>query len=592
MARASLNFNEEALDTSSVLYDLYSRLYDGMMLANQTTPPDYTTDPPVNELGEVDIAAINEGLAAYSLILTKNSAYLFANAIVNAIGAGGSGGGQGGGLGYISRSGDSMTGQLNSLYGFTAGFDNNIILEVDRNTDGDNFAYIYGNLNAESITAEGKLVLEPTVGLYFGSTQLLYVDSESGKLHINWSDIKLSGSIDLDQITIGEIRIVPEGIFIGEDEFWHSGNSNLSTVDWNMRNSHIYGDLLVDGVCAINGELSAIRGFGVGAEGVVLIASQYNEGVDGRPYIRMSSDLDIVSGYGVKFQGKYIIRVRSGAENVVSFSAPGKVLNFGDSDGTTATTRISLQSDIYNSANSYRMVSVYGDGNFPNSLSAGCGNSGVTVLQTYYVSPTDMGIVFQKNIRLGNIEGPLITNDNNRLCFSEKYVYVDNGGQQHFKYVPFTIGLAGTTSLLRNLSINNSASLHFDTEAEFFVFDKPIESAIFSIKSENYKTRLIENALFFDDGIWIEGVTGGMSIHGNAQFSDSISSLLYSSGFAGSGWGVNRDAIYGGYEATFDSLTIRKKMRVYELEVQKMSITNGSLWVSDSCSGDLVEEIS
>ena len=30
----------------------------------------------------------------------------------------------------------------------------------------------------------------------------------------------------------------------------------------------------------------------------------------------------------------------------------------------------------------------------------------------------------------------------------------------------------------------------------------------------------------------------------------------------------------------------------YELEVQKQSVTNGSWWVSDACSGDLVEEIS
>ena len=38
-------------------------------------------------------------------------------------------------------------------------------------------------------------------------------------------------------------------------------------------------------------------------------------------------------------------------------------------------------------------------------------------------------------------------------------------------------------------------------------------------------------------------------------------------------------------------LTVRKKMRVYELEVQKISVTNGSLWVSDSCSGDEVVEL-
>lgn len=51
------------------------------------------------------------------------------------------------------------------------------------------------------------------------------------------------------------------------------------------------------------------------------------------------------------------------------------------------------------------------------------------------------------------------------------------------------------------------------------------------------------------------------------------------------------DETYGGVHATFDTLTIRKKARFYELEVQKLSVTNGSLWVSDSCSGDEVREI-
>ena len=32
-------------------------------------------------------------------------------------------------------------------------------------------------------------------------------------------------------------------------------------------------------------------------------------------------------------------------------------------------------------------------------------------------------------------------------------------------------------------------------------------------------------------------------------------------------------------------------MRIYEMEVQKMYTTNGSLWVSDSCSGDKVEKL-
>ena len=67
--------------------------------------------------------------------------------------------------------------------------------------------------------------------------------------------------------------------------------------------------------------------------------------------------------------------------------------------------------------------------------------------------------------------------------------------------------------------------------------------------------------------------------------------MRFASGFAGYGWAIAQDELVGGYSATFDELTIRKKARFYELEVQKHSVTNGALWVSDSCSGDLVEEI-
>ena len=54
---------------------------------------------------------------------------------------------------------------------------------------------------------------------------------------------------------------------------------------------------------------------------------------------------------------------------------------------------------------------------------------------------------------------------------------------------------------------------------------------------------------------------------------------------------IRDSQLTGNISATFDELTIRKKMRIYELEVQKQSVTNGSLWVSDACSGDIVEEI-
>lgn len=84
---------------------------------------------------------------------------------------------------------------------------------------------------------------------------------------------------------------------------------------------------------------------------------------------------------------------------------------------------------------------------------------------------------------------------------------------------------------------------------------------------------------------------GGIKHYGNSTFLGSLSSEYFASGFAGAGWAIIRNLTTGNVAATFDELTVRKKMRIYELEVQKISATNGSLWVSDNCSGDLVEKI-
>ena len=93
MSEAKLNFNPDTLDHSSALYDLYSRLYQGMHDANEVDAPDFTSNPPYlknsdgsvkkDDLGvpQVDHGAIATQLSEFSDILMKNSAYLFANAL-------------------------------------------------------------------------------------------------------------------------------------------------------------------------------------------------------------------------------------------------------------------------------------------------------------------------------------------------------------------------------------------------------------------------------------------------------------------------------------------------------------------------------
>ena len=593
MAAAQLNFNPTTLDTSSALYDLYSRLYNGMVAASQVDVPDVTTNPPLNSDGEIDAAAINSQLTSYSDILMKNSAYLFANSIINAISASGGGGGGNTGIGYVARTGDSMTGALDALYGFQAGSNNAVILGVSQQNDNGttkNIAHIYGSLIVDDdASIDGKLTLS-SQGIYIGNNHVMYVDVADGKLHFDFSDAVFSGSLVANSLKIDNVSIHDNEIYNGTDIYYHAGNANKSTVDWETKDLHVFGDLTVDGNYEVGGELVALHGFQLGANNTKWIYSYVDDSNPTIAYIKLDNDIHIQTGRGFKFHDKYILKVQSGTDNIVSLSAPGMILNLGDVDDGVATQYIALQSAIKNAAGTYQMVSPYGDGNFPNSFSAGCGNSGPTVMQTYYQDGSDCGVVFQKRIRLENAIGPYVEGDSGKFVLGLPYTYVE-AEAQHRVEIPVQTYLAKTTSLFHDQTISNSASVNFDTDAEFFTFRKSVEGINFSIISDTYKTRLIENALMFDDAVFIEGLTGGMKFNGDAFYSGSLSSTSFASGFAGYGWAINLDALYGGYGATFDTLTVRKKMRVYELEVQKMSVTNGSLWVSDSCSGDLVEEI-
>lgn len=589
MAEAKLNFDESALDKTTGLYDLYSRFYEGMRTANLCDGPDYVTNPPLTESGEIDTAAIEEGLANHSTILMKNSAYMMANAIMSSVSGGGSGGGSY--VGFVSRSGDSMTGALGALYGFQAGSGNKLIFETTIDSSDKQVAHIHGYLTvSEYLTVNGQFNIGND-GIFFSNQQSIFYKDDA--LNIASQDIKMTGKVAVDgALSVGVISIGPNGIFNDKNEYYHSGNSNNSTTDWDMRDAHVYGDLTVDGAQNYNGRLTALKGFDLGEDGQKLLYS-YKDNEESAAYIQLATDLALWSGYGIKFDNSYIIKVRGGSDNIVSFAAPGKIMNLGDSDGDTKTVHIALQTAIKNYNGDYSIVTQYGDGNFPNSFSAGCANSGPTVLQTYYTNANDCGFISKRNLRLGSASGPIINTGSlsDDVVFDLPYVHVLVEGLPQTERIPFNISYKATTSLFRDQSKEWSASLNFNTDAEFFTFNKHVESESFSIISEKYKTRLIENTLFFDDGAFIEGLTDGLRFTGNAYYVNNVSSMRFASGFAGYGWAIAQDELVGGYSATFDELTIRKKARFYELEVQKHSVTNGALWVSDSCSGDLVEEI-
>jgi hypothetical protein len=68
---------------------------------------------------------------------------------------------------------------------------------------------------------------------------------------------------------------------------------------------------------------------------------------------------------------------------------------------------------------------------------------------------------------------------------------------------------------------------------------------------------------------------------GEVLLEDNVGSETFFSGFAGSGWRLEEDSS-GVNTLSVDNLYVRKSMNVYELIINQIRATNGSLWVSDS----------
>lgn len=77
-------------------------------------------------------------------------------------------------------------------------------------------------------------------------------------------------------------------------------------------------------------------------------------------------------------------------------------------------------------------------------------------------------------------------------------------------------------------------------------------------------------------------------MYGDLVTNMSITSPEFASGFGGYGWRIDADT----NTLTIDYLVVRKAMRVYEMVINKISATNGSIWVSNSskCS-DAVQPV-
>lgn len=574
---AELNEGIAQITPGSTLEALYTKLANGFILAQSQDTEDYTGSEYVTksvdpETGETVYIANEEKINAKvnedREILIKNSAYLLASSIIQSVSDQikdeGISEDFGEGI-FLKIAGGSMTGHLTSAYGFEAGDNGFSFFKV--------FQEIGDTGGKNVVNVDGELRL-PSDGLVIGGKNVFRY--KNGLTTIDSDNITLGGNVSVNgSVTIGDLVLSDSGIRFGDYVYYHSGNSNKSDVDWTMRNGKIYGSLSVGGSASVSGKLTATNGvdFGVGSSVVFTILSDKTT--------QLSNDLNILNG-GLKLNGVYALYNKN--ENVLSLSAPGKTLNIGD-DGTG---KIDLQAGIYDDGGEYELISKYGSAYFPESFKAGYGLGNVLV-ETYKTSDNDAGIIVHDYVRFGKNNGIGLRKEGNDLLIDGLFAYKNSTGGDVVERKETIFGYIQSTSLYAPLD-KVSSSFSFETEADFYVFDKPIESSV-SLGIAGSKMRLIDGQLFFNDGLYWQAIEDGIKHYGNIYVVDNIGSPSFSSGFAGSGWKILHDQLTGNYSATFDELTVRKRMHVYELEVQKISATNGAWWISDSCSGDLVEEI-
>lgn len=536
------------LDPNSLCYAIYSQLYHNFFNAQDKKSPE-------NPYG------IEEG--DNTSIRLRNTAYGFAEAIAGAMAGEGNGTEGGVLLNYLKKTGGDMTGMLHANYGFEAGMGNVRLLETYREIAEDGVTPVYGLQVYGDIRLGGS-------NLYIGGKQLLRYTQADGIAYLENPLLSFGTSTLLSQgeMVFGESKakgvvISGTGIHVKGKEVYHSGNANLPTVHWTMKDATVDGALKVKGATILSDELSALYGVKLGvANKVVLSVTTDGALLDGF--------LTIAANCGVKIGNTpVLIRVN---ETDVALSCDYGNLHLGSEH----TQKIKLFAGLWDMDGDNILITKYGAAYFPDSLRV-AHNYGADLLSTYRVNDSDEGIVLHKKLRFGFADGVSLSGNRTQLIFSKQANLA-------------MLGFRASTSLCQ-LPESGSISLYIDTNCDFITFDKPIESKR-HIGIDGSFTRLTDKHLYFSSEHYLMSAADGVKHFGNAYFIDSLGSERFSSGFAGYGWAILKNLTTGNITATFDELTIRKKMRIYELEVQKNTATNGSLWVSDSCSGDSVVKLS
>jgi len=497
-------------------------------------------------------------------IRLHNMAFNFAEAIAGGITGEGTENSGGVLLEYLKKTGGDMSGKLTANSGFEAGFGNNRILNVTENS-----VNISGNLEigAQNLWIGGKQLLS-----YNNSTGTASLSSR----FIDFSDstILSEGAFIIGRDQVSGVYLSPTSLLFKNKEIYHGGNANNRDTDWTMFHAHVNGGLRVEGNTVLSDFLTAIYGFELGYNGKVYIDADNKK-------VNLYSNLSLSPECGIVVNEYPILKLVNNKD--IQIAAAGGNLILGNAN----TNKIVLNSSISDENGQYLLIGKYGSAHFPESLTARH-NFGDVLLSTYRKDRDDEGIIINKKMRFISSNGAYLQGTENGISFISGFERIVNSERHNCLH---------ETSIIHDASGSYyqpldrvSVSTYLKTDTDFFVFGKPVEAKGY-IGIDKSFTRLTDGTLFFTNENYLLSVAGGIKHYGNAYFKSNLSSEYFSSGFAGSGWAIIYNKTTGNMAATFDELTVRKKMRIYELEVQKISATNGSLWVSDNCSGDTVQKL-
>ena len=563
-----LNPEINKLDKNSLCYSIYSQLYNNFFNSQDRKDEDHPF-------------GIEEG--DQTSIRLKNTAFNFASPISESIVGSESGeSGNTGGvlLNYVKKGGDNMSGLFRANYGFEAGINNTRVIDISQKDTIDENNHVVSTDYELNITGN---ILIGGKNFILGGKNVLSYDQLSNTATISSaivdfvrSQIKSTGEIIIGSDKTSGVYITPEVLQVKGNNVYHSGNANLENIDWNMQNATVSGILSVKSDTILEGKLTSSYGVNLGAEGKTILSIT-------KKGLNINGFISFGVGYGIKIEDTPVL-IRSNTNDIQLSSIGGDLLLGNDN-----TNKTRLLSNLSDEKGTNVLITKYGGAFFPDSFRIKH-NFGDDLASSYRVDANDEGLTIHKKLRFGTSSGAYLMGSENNIGFvscvkrTDPTTHIETVSIHNtfFQYQP-------STSVYQPQN-RDSDTLSFITDSDFFLFNKPVESNNF-VGIAGSSTRLLDNTLFFTNQSYLHSIVDGIKHYGNAYFIEDLSSERFSSGFTGSGWAIKRNKTTGNIIMTCDEAVVRKKMRIYELEVQKETATNGSLWITDSCSGDAVEKL-